>query len=58
MRESDEFWRKYENPVEPLFKSFYDQYLKYNQQKDGLESYNQIMGLVISYDQTYTLDFN
>lgn len=58
MRESDEFWRKYENPIEPLFKSFYDQYLKYNQQKDGLESYNQIMGLIISYDQNYTLDFN
>lgn len=58
IRESDEFWRQYENPIEPLFKSFYDQYLKYNQQKDGLESYNQIMGLVISYDQIYTLDFN
>jgi len=58
MRESDEFWRQYENPVEPLFKFFYDNYLKYNQQKDGLESYNQIMGLIIAYDQTYTLDFN
>ncbi len=58
IRESDEFWRRYENPVEPLFKSFYDNYLKYNQQKDGLESYNQIMGLVISYDRNYTLDFN
>ena len=58
MRESDEFWRKYENPLEPLFKKFYDQYLKYNQQKDGLQSYNQIMGLIISYDQNYRLDFN
>ena len=58
MRESDEFWKKYENPIEPLFKLFYDNYLKYNQQKDGLESYNQIMGLVISYDQAYSLDFN
>lgn len=58
MRESDEFWKQYENPLEPLFKSFYDQYLKYNQQKDGLESYNQIMGLIISYDQNYRLDLN
>ncbi len=58
IRESDEFWKQYENPVEPFFKSFYDHYLKYNQQKDGLESYNQIMGLVISYDKIYTLDFN
>lgn len=58
IKESDEFWKKYENPVEPIFKSFYDQYLKYNQQKDGLESYNQIMDLVISYDNSYTLNFN
>ena len=58
IRESDEFWRQYENPLEPLFKVFYDNYLKYNQQKDGLESYNQIMGLVISYDKRYTLNFN
>lgn len=58
IRESDEFWQKYENPFEPLFKIFYDNYLKYNQHKDGLESYNQIMDLLISYDQEYTLDFN
>ena len=58
IRESDNFWRKYENPFEPLFKVFYDNYLKYNQHKDGLESYNQIMDLLISYEQEYTLDFN
>ena len=51
IRESDEFWRKYENPLEPLFKKFYDHYLKYNQQPDGLQTYNQIMGLLISYDK-------
>lgn len=58
LRESDEFWEKYQNPFEPLFKIFYDNYLKYNQQEDGLESYNQIMGLIISYDALYSLDFN
>ncbi len=58
MRESDEFWKLYENPIEPLFKLFYDNYLKYNQQEDGLESYNQIMGLVISFNKSYPLDFN
>lgn len=58
IRESDEFWKKYENPLEPVFKTFYDNYLKYNQQEDGLESYNQIMGLLISYDKKYTLNFN
>ncbi|WKK64847.1 DUF3810 domain-containing protein [Lutimonas zeaxanthinifaciens] len=51
IRESDEFWRKYENPLEPFFKKFYDHYLKYNQQPDGLKTYNQIMDLLISYDK-------
>ncbi len=58
IRESDEFWKQYENPLEPIFKTFYDNYLKYNQQEDGLESYNQIMDLLISYDKKYTLNFN
>ncbi len=58
IRESDEFWKQYENPFEPLFKTFYDNFLKYNQQKDGLESYNQIMDLLISFDKKYTLNFN
>jgi hypothetical protein len=58
MRESDEFWERYQNPIEPLFKLFYDNYLKYNQHEDGLESYNQVMDLIISYDQLYSLDFN
>jgi len=57
-RESDEFWMSYENPFEPLFKAFYDNYLKYNQQEDGLESYNQIMDLIISFDKRYSLNFN
>jgi hypothetical protein len=56
LREIDEFWQSYENPFEPVFKSFYDHYLKYNQQKDGLETYNQIVELLISFDQTYDLD--
>jgi hypothetical protein len=55
-REIDAFWRSYENPLEPLFKWFYDGYLKYNQQEDGLETYNQIMELLISFDQVYAFD--
>lgn len=56
LREIDEFWQKYENPFEPIFKGFYDGYLKYNQQKDGLETYNQIVGLLITFDQSYDID--
>lgn len=58
MRESDEFWRAYENPLEPMFKLFYDHYLKYNQQAMGIKSYSQIMDLMISYDKKYPLDYN
>ena len=56
LRESDRFWQSYENPLEPYFKGFYDGYLKYNQQEDGLETYNQIIGLLISADEVHAFD--
>ena len=56
-KESDLFWQSYENPFEPFFKLFYDGYLKYNQQEHGLETYNQIMGLLISFEQAYPYDY-
>lgn len=56
MKESDDFWRLYQNPIEPLFKIFYDNYLKINQQKDGLESYNKMVELLIAYDDKYSID--
>jgi hypothetical protein len=55
IRENQEFWRHYENPVEPFFKIFYHNYLKVNQQKSGLLSYNQMVGLLIAYDTKYKL---
>lgn len=55
LKESQEFWSKYENPFEPIFKYFYDNFLKYNQQKDGLQSYNQMVGLLIAYNEKYGL---
>ena len=58
IKESDDFWRSYQNPMEPFFKLFYDSYLKHNQQKDGLKSYNRMVDLIISYDQSFTLDIN
>jgi len=55
IRENQEFWKRYENPAEPLFKIFYDNYLKVNQQKSGLLSYNQMVDLLIAYDAKYPL---
>lgn len=47
------FYKSYKSPVEPLIRLFYDQYLKANQQDKGVESYNQVVGLLIAYYKKY-----
>ena len=47
--ESDQFREKYESFVETFFKYFYDNYLKLNHQKDGLETYSKFVGLLVNY---------
>ncbi len=47
--ESEEFWKQYETFIETGFKIFYDNFLKFNQQKDGLESYNKFVDLMVNY---------
>lgn len=47
--ESEAFWEQYETPVETGFKIFYDNFLKMNQQKDGLESYSKFLDLLVNY---------
>lgn len=49
MKESDLFWDDYDSPIEIVFKKFYDNYLKLNQQKDGLKTYTQFIGLLVNY---------
>lgn len=44
-----DFWEKYENPMEPIFKSVFNTFLKVNNQKDGIKSYNAVVGLIINY---------
>ncbi|WP_088322905.1 DUF3810 domain-containing protein [Polaribacter tangerinus] len=43
------FWQAYKNPFEPLIKKGYNAYLKANKQEKGIESYNYIVDLLISY---------
>ncbi len=38
-----------QNNVEPIIKNVYDQYLKANQQRSGINSYNELVGWVIAY---------
>lgn len=48
-RESQVFWESYETFIETGFKVFYDNFLKMNNQKDGLESYSRFVDLLVNY---------
>ena len=48
-----DFWRRYENPTEPVFKAMFNAYLKANNQEDGIQSYNKVVGLLVNYDKRY-----
>jgi hypothetical protein len=54
-QESDAFWQQYETPIETGFKVFYDNFLKLNHQKDGLESYSKFVDLMVNYYKTRDL---
>ncbi|NNC69857.1 MAG: DUF3810 family protein, partial [Flavobacteriaceae bacterium] len=56
IRESQDFWRSYQNKAEPFFKLFYDNYLKLNQQQDGIKGYSKMVGLLVAYREKYGLD--
>ena len=46
---SSNFWRQYQNPIEPLIKKGYSSYLKANKQDKGIASYNYVVDLLIAY---------
>jgi hypothetical protein len=48
-RESETFWKQYDTFIDKAFHAFYDQYLKSNQQEDGIDSYNKFVDLLINY---------
>ena len=48
-----DYLQKTKNPLEPLIKIFYDQYLKANQQEKGMQSYNEVIGWLIAYKKKY-----
>jgi len=45
------FWQQYKNPFEPIVKKGYNAYLKANKQDKGVQSYNYVVDLFISYFQ-------
>jgi hypothetical protein len=54
-REMNTFWSSYQNPMEPVFKSVFNSFLKANNQRKGIESYNAVVSLLIPYHQKYPL---
>lgn len=48
-QESDLFWKSYETPIETGFHLFYDTFLKWNQQKEGMEGYSKFVNLMVNY---------
>jgi Protein of unknown function (DUF3810) len=48
-KESDLFWEQYDTIVDKGFHAFYDQFLKANQQKEGIDSYSKFVNLLINY---------
>jgi predicted membrane protein len=48
-KESELFWEQYDTFIDKGFHIFYDQFLKTNQQQDGIESYSKFVNLLINY---------
>ena len=49
------FWKEYQTPINTFFEYFYDNFLKANQQKDGMEGYSKFVGLAIGYEKVVSV---
>ncbi|MEE9364899.1 MAG: DUF3810 domain-containing protein [Cellulophaga sp.] len=54
-QEVSNFWMAHENPLEPIFKSIFNSFLKANNQKKGIDSYNQVVSLLVTYHLEHPL---
>ena len=48
-KESEDFWIQYDTIIDKAFHAFYDQYLKSNQQEEGIDSYSKFVDLLVNY---------
>jgi len=51
--ELKKFFRKYENPVEPVIMWAYNQYLVANNQPSGKRTYSEVIGFLIAYQKKF-----
>ncbi|HTS44445.1 MAG TPA: DUF3810 domain-containing protein [Puia sp.] len=52
-RDLRNFYKKYENPMEPYIRRLYGRYLKANSQPKGIMSYDEIIAWMIAYAKKY-----
>ncbi|MFY7670913.1 DUF3810 domain-containing protein [Tenacibaculum sp. MEBiC06402] len=55
LKDNYDFWKQYENPIEPYLKKGYNSYLKANNQSKGIESYSYVVDLLIAYTEQKNL---
>lgn len=48
-QEVQDFWKSYQNPLEPAFEKTFDTFLKANNQSAGMKSYSYIVALLVNY---------
>lgn len=48
-----EFFFKRQNKISPLVSNIYDQYLKFNHQFAGIQSYDEVIGWLLAYQRKY-----
>ena len=49
------FWQSFENPMEPVFKSIFNTFLKANNQTQGIKSYNAVVSILVTYHREHPL---
>lgn len=54
-QEVRDFWNGYENPLEPIFKTTYDGFLKTNNQAGGMKSYSYVVALLVNYHKDHPI---
>jgi hypothetical protein len=47
------FLLSYKNPVEPIIRLFYGEYLKANNQPKGIDTYNEVVAWLIAYEKKF-----
>ncbi|HSZ85067.1 MAG TPA: DUF3810 domain-containing protein [Puia sp.] len=52
-KELREFFKKYQNPIDPFISKLYGRYLKANQQPQGMMSYDEVIAWLIAYSKKY-----